>query len=111
MRKIFKSRMLQKMLILAVLFGGLAFVITSNNNSTVNAARCCSECQELEEFCDQNSGCADCPYKTYDQCEAAQGIISCMSTCVFCSGGSETCEFDTQCPPGEFCVSGTCQSN
>ena len=115
MKQIFTPKILRKILILGFLFAGLAFAISSERTSeTAQASLCCRDCpawdtKEPDLYCE-------------DQCGSMSGYCynsfltrayNCYATCDFCSGGGNprTCEFDTQCQPGEFCVNNICQSN
>lgn len=111
MKRILTPKILQKVVILSILLVGLFFVASGDTVQTVEAARCCSECPgggdpvAGEEACYfQCGGFNTC----YNNCR--NSVYSCYAHCSFCSGGGgfDECQFDTQCPPGNFCVNNHC---
>lgn len=112
MKQIFTSKILRKVVILSFLVVGLMFVISSDNSQTAHAAPCCSSCPgggdpiAAEEACFASCGGFNtCFYTCRDR------AFRCYGTCIHCGGGGgfDECQFDTQCPPGNFCVNNQCQ--
>lgn len=106
-------RIVRKFVILLLLIGGAIYFGYQNNSQSVMARPCCSSCPgggdpgNVEAYCENKCSANDdrnCLVNCIAQADR------CYNHCVSCGGGGPRyCEFDTQCPPGEFCTSGTCQ--
>ncbi|HEV7643396.1 MAG TPA: hypothetical protein VGO50_05570 [Pyrinomonadaceae bacterium] len=70
-------KLIRKLLVLAVLLGGLALV-GINNDQPVEALRCCTTCDTLAEACD--NFCLDFP--NHPHCSVCvQQVINCYNHC------------------------------
>jgi hypothetical protein len=84
------SRILHRMVILAVLVAGLSFVVMVKNATPVHAAPCCFECDEAAEYClnvcdwGAPGGDPNCVYKHVSDCYQEYGVYFCWAHCVTC---------------------------
>ncbi len=82
------SRILHRMVILAVLVVGLSFVAMVKNAAPVHAAPCCSECDANEQYClnlcdwGNPNGDPNCPYQHLSDCYQDMLLYSCWAHCV-----------------------------
>ncbi|HEX8735620.1 MAG TPA: hypothetical protein VF721_09875 [Pyrinomonadaceae bacterium] len=84
-------------------------MLSSNNVQPVSALACCYDCDAAADDC--NANYAAYGYTSAYACMQATGVNYCYRHCTYdCDGGGPRyCQFETQCPPGEFCVGGICQ--
>lgn len=110
MKQLLRSKLTRKVFILVFLLGGLAFVLTSSSNvQPVAALACCYDCDAGADDCAQNYVAYG--YSSVYACMQGTGVNYCYRHCTYdCDGGGPRyCQFETQCPPGQFCVGGICQ--
>jgi hypothetical protein len=73
MKKFITSRILRKMLILAILMGGLVFVRFGGNTVAAKKDYCCSLCVEILQYCNEHSN----EYKSLHQCLELNNSLGC----------------------------------
>lgn len=113
MKRILTSKILRKVMILSFLLVGLVFVVSGDNVQSADAsAKCCYDCPGGGDPFAAEAGCATgCGGDTnpcFYSCMSA--VDGCYATChINCSGGGpQSCQFDTQCQPGSFCINNYC---
>lgn len=79
MKQFISSKILRKMMVLAVLMTGL-IVVTSSENA--RAARvmtlCCTTCQAIAAYCTTHYGGPNDPYKSFKECVIGEGGQDCI---------------------------------
>ena len=114
MKPLLKSKVTRKLLIMAVMILGLAFVISDEFTPTVSARPCCETCpgggdpMDAEALCYYGCyyGGAPNPSQCYQDC--MYDANRCLSSCIYCdspSGPGGSCMGTSDCPIGYYCDS------
>jgi hypothetical protein len=106
-------RMLRRLIVLTALLVCLGWFSFGDTGNQVAAAPCCDSCPGFNNPGEEIQYCADqCGGDTSGSCYTDclnNDVYRCYRTCRICGGGGgDECQFDTQCPPGSFCVGNHC---
>lgn len=93
-----RFRLIKRFGILAAFLVCLGCVLFSSNARQTSAARCCQECEAIDEYCSTTSD--------FEECMDENRGWNCYATCIECGGSGGECSGG--CSPGWICWNGYC---